>query len=190
MGFGIILCGLALLIGVEAGFGVIGYPLICYGCIKLSRVHDDFKICAVLALLNIPYSAASGLTIFGVLPANNIATNCLNVMHYVFSAFMFWYFCMRIRAIAKEGDDEKLASNAIFNGLMAVSYCVWTLAVLFIPFIQNTIIAGLLVLLKYVLIIMGIFFLLSCGAKITTPSQMAKELADEIKREKKQASKK
>ena len=189
MGFGIILCGLALLIGVEAGFGVIGYPLICYGCIKLSRVHDDFKICALLALLNIPYSAASGLTLFGVLPANNMVTNCLNVMHYVFSAFMFWYFCMRIRAIAKEGEDEKLTSSATFNGLMAISYCVWTLAVLFIPFIQNTIIAGLLVLLKYVLIIMGIFFLLSCGAKITTPSQMAREKAQELEKENKKNKK-
>lgn len=180
MGFGITLLGLALLIGVEAGFGVVGYPLICYGCMKLSRVHDDFKICALLALFNIPYSAASGLTMFGILPENNTVTNCLNVMHYVFSAFMFWYFCMRVRAIAKEGEDEKLASNALFNGLMAVSYCVWTLAVLFIPFIQNTVIAGLLVLLKYVLIVMGIFFLLSCGAKITTPSQMAKDRAAEL----------
>lgn len=180
-----VLFGLALLIGVEAGFGVIGYPLICYGCIKLSRVHDDFKICAVLALFNIPYSAASALTMFGVFPANNTVTNCLNVAHYVFSAFMFWYFCMRIRAIAKEGDDEKLASNATFNGLMAVSYCVWTLAVLFIPFIQNTIIAGLLVLLKYVLLVMGVFFLLSCGAKITTPAQMAREKAEELAKENK-----
>lgn len=182
MGFGIVLLGLALLIGVEAGFGVIGYPLICCGCIKLSRVHDDFKICAILALLNIPYSAASALTLFGVLPANNLLTNCLNVMHYVFSAFMFWYFCMRIRAIAKEGDDEKLASSATFYGLMSASYCLWTLAVVFIPVIQNTVIAGLLVLLKYVLLVLGIFFLLSCGAKITTPSQMAKEKADELKR--------
>jgi hypothetical protein len=34
---------------------------------------------------------------------------------------------------------------------------------------------GILALFKYLLIACGILFLLSCGAKITTPSQIAKE---------------
>ncbi len=175
MGFGLILVGLALLIGVEAGFGIVGYILIFAGCRKLSRIHDDFTVCGILALLNIPYSAVSALTLFKVLPEGNLITGCLNVTHYIFSAAMFWYFCMRIRAIAMEGDDHKLASSALRNGLMSVMYYLWTVAVLILPFIRNTVMVGILALFKYILIACGILFLLSCGAKITTPSQMAAE---------------
>lgn len=178
MGFGLILVGLALLVGVEAGFGVIGYILIFVGCRKLSRIHDDFNICAILALLNVPYSLASALTLFKVLPQGNIVVNSLNVMHFVFSAAMFWYFCMRIRSIALSGDDEKLASSALRNGLMSVMYYFWTFLVLILPFIRNTVMVGIIALFKYLLIVCGILFLLSCGAKITTPSQMAKENRD------------
>ncbi len=181
MGFGLILVGLALLVGVEAGFGVIGYILIFVGCRKLSRIHDDFNICAILALLNVPYSLASALTLFKVLPQGNIVVNSLNVMHFVFSAAMFWYFCMRIRSIALSGDDEKLASSALRNGLMSVMYYFWTFLVLILPFIRNTVMVGILALFKYLLIVCGILFLLSCGAKITTPSQMAKENRDKAK---------
>ncbi len=181
MGFGLILVGLALLVGVEAGFGVIGYILIFVGCRKLSRIHDDFNICAILALLNVPYSLASALTLFKVLPQGNVVVNGLNVMHFVFSAAMFWYFCMRIRSIALSGDDEKLASSALRNGLMSVMYYFWTFLVLILPFIRNTVMVGILALFKYLLIVCGILFLLSCGAKITTPSQMAKENRDKAK---------
>ncbi len=181
MGFGLILVGLALLVGVEAGFGVIGYILIFVGCRKLSRIHDDFNICAILALLNVPYSLASALTLFKVLPQGNIVVNSLNVMHFVFSAAMFWYFCMRIRSIALSGDDEKLASSALRNGLMSVMYYFWTFLVLILPFIRNTVMVGILALFKYLLIVCGILFLLSCGAKITTPSQMAKENREKAK---------
>lgn len=175
MGFGLILVGIALLIGVEAGFGVMGYLLIFAGCRRLSRIHDDFNICAVLALLNVPYSFVSALTLFKVLPQGNIVVNCLNVMHFVFSAAMFWYFCVRIRAVALSGEDEKLASSALRNALMSVMYYLWTFLVLILPFMRNTVMIGILALFKYLLIACGILFLLSCGAKITTPSQMAKE---------------
>jgi hypothetical protein len=175
MGFGVILVGLALLIGVEAGFGVVGYLLIFAGCRKLSRIHDDFNVCACLALLNLPYSLVSGLTLFKILPQGNLAVNCLNVMHFVFSAAMIWYFCIRIRAIAISGDDEKLASSALRNALMSVMYYLWTFLVLVLPFMRNTVMVGILALFKYLLIACGILFLLSCGAKITTPSQIAKE---------------
>ncbi len=175
MGFGLILVGLALLVGVEAGFGVVGYILIFVGCRRLSRIHDDFNICAILALLNVPYSLASALTLFNVLPQGNVVVNSLNVMHFVFSAAMFWYFCMRIRYVALSGEDEKLASSALRNGLMSVMYYFWTFLVLVLPFIRNTVMVGIIALFKYLLIVCGILFLLSCGAKITTPSQMAKE---------------
>lgn len=185
MGFGLILVGLALLIGVEAGFGVVGYLLIFAGCRKLSRIHDDFTVCGILALLNIPYSAASALTLFKILPDGNLISGCLNVTHFIFSAAMFWIFCMRIRAIALEGDDQKLASSALRNGLMSVMYYVWTVAVLLLPFIRNTVIVGILALFKYILIACGILFLLSCGAKITTPSQMAEEERRRMKEQEK-----
>ncbi len=185
MGFGLVLVGLALLIGVEAGFGVVGYLLIFAGCRKLSRIHDDFTVCGILALLNIPYSAVSALTLFKVLPDGNLITGCFNVTHFIFSAAMFWIFCMRIRAIALEGEDQKLASSALRNGLMAVMYYVWTVAVLLLPFIRNTVMVGILALFKYILIACGILFLLSCGAKITTPSQMAEEERRRMKEQEK-----
>lgn len=185
MGFGLVLLGLAFLIGVEAGFGVIGYTLIFIGCRKLSRIHDDFSVCGILALFNLPYSVASALTLFGVLKQGNLLVGCLNVAHFVFSAAMFWYFCIRIREIAKEGDDPKLASAAMRNGLMAVTYYLWTFAVLIIPYIRNTVIVGMVALFKYVLIACGIMFLLSCGAKITTREQMAKEALDAAKEKEK-----
>ena len=110
---------------------------------------------------------------------------CLNVAHFVFSAAMFWYFCIRIREIAREGDDPKLASAAMRNGLMAVTYYLWTFAVLIIPYIRNTVIVGIVALFKYVLIACGIMFLLSCGAKITTREQMAKEAIEAAKEKQK-----
>ncbi len=180
MGFGLILVGLAFLTGVEAGFGVVGYALICMGCMRLAVLHDDFKVCAYLSLLNIPYTLLSGLDMFGVYK-NQLLTGCLNVCHYVFSAVMFWYFCMRIRAISLSGDDEKLASSAIRNGLMAVLYYIWTFAVLLIPLIRTNVMVGVLTLFKYALIVLGILFLLSCGAKITTASQMQKEQREAVK---------
>ena len=185
MGFGLVLLGLAFLIGVEAGFGVIGYTLIFIGCRKLSRIHDDFTVCGILALLNLPYSVASALTLFGVLKQGNLLTGCLNVAHFVFSAAMFWYFCIRIREIAREGEDPKLASAAMRNGLMAVTYYLWTFAVLIIPYIRNTVIVGIVALFKYILIACGIMFLLSCGAKITTREQMAKEAIEAAKEKQK-----
>lgn len=181
MGFGIILVGILFLLGVEAGFGVIGYLLIAYGCVKLSRIHDDFLLCGILSLLNLPYTLVSGLTMFGVFPEGNVVCNCLNVAHYVFSAAMFWIFCIRIRKIARLGEDEKLASAALRNGLMAVMYFLWIFAALLIPAIRNTTVLGILTLFKYAIILLGVMFLLSCGAKITTPSQMEKELRQENK---------
>ncbi len=176
MGFGLITIGLALLMGVEVGFGLVGYPLMFAGFRRLTRIDDDFLICGVLALLNIPYSAVCLLELLGVVGTDSVIAGCLTVANYVFSAVMYGLFFQKIRRIAIDGGSAPLERESTGCLLMFGLYYVFSLAAVFIPVIRSTLLVGVLTVFRYLLIAFGILLLLNCGAKITTAEVIEREM--------------
>jgi hypothetical protein len=177
MGFGIVCLGYLMIIFDSMGGGLIGWPLLFFGFLKLSEVNKSFKTSAVLSVLGLEYSIVNVLAIFEIVSGDGMLYKVSYAAYLAIVASLHISFLLAIRQLAKEGGSQRLANGAISRLYMSEVFYLWALIVIFIPSINTGTLSMLLLFFRYFVGVMNLWFLYTCFTKITTSSQIENDIA-------------
>lgn len=180
MGFGIAFLGYCFLLLQDAGFGVIGAPLLAYGFFLASRLNRKFLNASISALFMLPRGVVNLLDLF--LPFTGVDFRlserfpALALMTYLLF-FLAWlsvifFQSLAVREIARDNAHaklEKMAMNRLY--VSAVFILLACAAVALKPVISDPRMDAVLLVMFYVILFVNLLWTHTCLVLITSESQ-------------------
>ncbi len=175
MGFGICLLGYLLVIVDSFGGGLIGWPLLVFGFLKLSYVKSDFKTASVLSAIAFFLSFVSIAPLFDFITTDGALYKSAYAAYVALGAAVHAAYLIPLRKLTSEAGAETLAVKAATTLYFTELYYLWALLALFIPPLGAGVLGASRYVTKYVAGGLNFLFLYNCFAKLTTKRQKQKE---------------